>query len=121
MSEQMRRDHARNIKRHQGVAGNGDGMTLFILAYLFYAAGENFMASFLPELAPHRVMGRVSAFGWTMGYVGGLLCLAVAAFGARRLSERAGRWLDGVSGLLLVAMGALLALHPEWLMLLGGH
>jgi len=54
------------------------GMTLFILAYLFYAAGENFMASFLPELAPHRVMGRVSAFGWTMGYVGGLICLAGA-------------------------------------------
>ena len=56
----------------------GMGMTLFILAYLFYAAGENFIGSFLPELAPHRVMGRVSAFGWTMGYVGGLLCLAGA-------------------------------------------
>lgn len=54
------------------------GMTLFIAAYIFYAAGENFMASFLPELAPHRVMGRVSAFGWTMGYIGGLFCLAVA-------------------------------------------
>lgn len=54
------------------------GMTVFILAYLFYAAGENFMSSFLPELASHRVMGRVSAFGWTMGYVGGLICLAVA-------------------------------------------
>ncbi len=55
------------------------GMILFIIAYLFYAGGENFMASFLPELAPHRVMGRVSAFGWTMGYVGGLLCLGGAA------------------------------------------
>jgi MFS transporter, UMF1 family len=54
------------------------GMTIFIIAYLFYAAGENFMAAFLPELAPHRLMGRVSAFGWTMGYIGGLLCLAGA-------------------------------------------
>jgi MFS transporter, UMF1 family len=55
------------------------GMTLFIAAYLFYAAGENFMSSFLPELADHRYMGKVSAFGWTMGYVGGLLCLLGAA------------------------------------------
>lgn len=54
------------------------GMTLFIAAYLFYAAGENFMASFLPEIAPHRVMGKVSAFGWTMGYIGGLFCLGGA-------------------------------------------
>lgn len=55
------------------------GMTLFIIAYLFYAGGENFMAAFLPELAEHRFMGRVSAFGWTLGYCGGLLCLAGAA------------------------------------------
>lgn len=55
------------------------GMALFIFAYLFYAGGENFMASFLPELAPHRMMGRVSAFGWALGYCGGLLCLGGAA------------------------------------------
>jgi UMF1 family MFS transporter len=55
------------------------GMTLFIVGYGFYAVGENFMAAFLPELATHRDMGKVSAFGWTMGYVGGLTCLAGAA------------------------------------------
>jgi UMF1 family MFS transporter len=55
------------------------GMTLFIVGYSFYAIGENFMAAFLPELASHRNMGKVSAFGWTMGYVGGLSCLAGAA------------------------------------------
>jgi hypothetical protein len=49
-----------------------------------------------------------------------VLTLAVAAFGAQRLSERAGRWLDGLSGLLLVALGTLLALRPEWLMRFGG-
>jgi MFS transporter, UMF1 family len=54
------------------------GMILFIIAYLFYGAGENFMASFLPEISTHRTMGRVSAFGWTLGYIGGLLCLAGA-------------------------------------------
>jgi hypothetical protein len=48
-----------------------------------------------------------------------VLVIAVAALGARRLSERAGRWLDGLSGCLLIALGALLALRPEWLMGLG--
>jgi glutaredoxin len=48
-----------------------------------------------------------------------VLLLAVAALGTRRLSERAGRWLDGLSGCLLIALGALLALRPEWLMRLG--
>jgi MFS transporter, UMF1 family len=54
------------------------GMILFIIAYLFYGAGENFMASFLPEISTHRTMGRVSAFGWGLGYIGGLLCLGGA-------------------------------------------
>jgi hypothetical protein len=48
-----------------------------------------------------------------------VLLIAVAALGSRRLSERAGRWLDGLSGFLLVALGALLVLRPEWLMRLG--
>jgi hypothetical protein len=48
-----------------------------------------------------------------------VLLLAVAALGTRRLSERAGRWLDGLSGFLLIALGALLALRPDWLMRLG--
>ena len=55
------------------------GMVLFIVGYGFYAVGENFMAAFLPELAGHRDMGKVSAFGWTLGYVGGLSCLSGAA------------------------------------------
>jgi UMF1 family MFS transporter len=54
-------------------------MVLFIIGYTFYAIGENFMSSFLPELATQRTIGRVSAFGWSMGYFGGLCCLAGAA------------------------------------------
>ena len=55
------------------------GMILFIIAYLFYGAGEGFIAAFLPEVSTQRTMGRVSAFGWTLGYIGGLLCLGGAA------------------------------------------
>jgi UMF1 family MFS transporter len=54
-------------------------MVIFIIGYMFYAIGENFMGAFLPELAAEGDMGKVSAFGWTLGYVGGLLCLGGAA------------------------------------------
>ncbi len=60
------------------------GMAIFVVGYVFYAIGENFMAAFLPELARHDEMGKVSAFGFTLGYAGGLSCLAGAAVIAHR-------------------------------------
>lgn len=51
-----------------------------ILSNFFYGTGENLIAAFLPELARGRGMGRVSGWGWGLGYLGGLftlgLCLA---------------------------------------------
>lgn len=43
----------------------------------FFGTGENLIASFLPELADSRAMGRVSGWGWSLGYLGGLLSLGV--------------------------------------------
>ena len=48
---------------------------LFIPANFCYQIGENMLASFLPEVAGQRNIGRVSAIGWTMGYIGALLLL----------------------------------------------
>ena len=39
----------------------------------FFGAGENLIAAFLPELADSQAMGRVSGWGWSFGYLGGLL------------------------------------------------
>ena len=44
------------------------------LAFVFFNA-------MLPTLAPPERLGRVSGWGWAMGYVGGLACLVVALFG----------------------------------------
>jgi UMF1 family MFS transporter len=52
---------------------------LFVVAAVCCGLGENFLASFLPEIAPRERMGYVSALGWTMSYVGALLLLAVVA------------------------------------------
>ena len=51
--------------------------TLYIPANICYQVGENFLASFLPDVSSRRTMGRVSATGWTMGYVGALLLLVI--------------------------------------------
>ena len=56
----------------------GYAMVFFALATVFYSAGENLVASFLPDIADAKRMARVSALGWTMGYLGALLVLPVA-------------------------------------------
>jgi UMF1 family MFS transporter len=48
---------------------------LVILSNFFFATGENLIAAFLPELANSRAMGRVSGWGWSLGYLGGLVSL----------------------------------------------
>jgi len=63
-----------------GFVGRGDvalGMTLVILASLMFASGENFIAAFLPEIAGQEDMGRISGYGWSLGYLGGLLVLGM--------------------------------------------
>ena len=73
------------------LAGTGDvalAMTLLIIATVMFATGENLIAAFLPELATQEHMGRLSAWGWTVGYLGGLLvlglCLAIIMGGEAR-------------------------------------
>lgn len=60
------------------------GMILVAVATFMFSSGENLIAAFLPEIAPARDMGRVSGYGWSLGYVGGLLvlgaCLAYIAW-----------------------------------------
>lgn len=50
---------------------------IYIPAAFMCGIGENFLASFLPELATSKNMGRVSALGWAMSYVGALVLQAV--------------------------------------------
>jgi MFS transporter, UMF1 family len=52
-------------------------LTLLVLSNYFFGTGENLIAAFLPELADSRAMGRVSGWGWSFGYLGGLTSLAL--------------------------------------------
>ena len=73
-----------------GLAAVGPGdvllaMALILVSNTAFGLGENLIAAFLPRLVPAARLGRASAFGWTIGYVGGLvtllLCLAWVRWG----------------------------------------
>jgi UMF1 family MFS transporter len=52
-------------------------LCILVLSNTFYSYGESLTASFLPELAKPEAMGRVSGWGWSLGYIGGMLTLGV--------------------------------------------
>ena len=61
-------------------AGSGElalGCVLIVLSNFFYSTGENLIAAFLPEIARGEALGRVSGWGWSLGYIGGLITLGV--------------------------------------------
>ena len=49
-----------------------------VLSNFFFSTGENLIAAFLPELARGRSLGKVSGWGWGLGYVGGLVSLGAS-------------------------------------------
>lgn len=58
--------------------GPGDfwlAIVLIILTNFFFGSGEDLIAAFLPELAPGEALGKVSGWGWCLGYIGGLVSL----------------------------------------------
>jgi MFS transporter, UMF1 family len=53
-------------------------MVLVVLSNLCFSWGESLIAAFLPELARPAAMGKVSGWGWSLGYVGGMLSLGLS-------------------------------------------
>lgn len=53
------------------------GLFILVLSNTFFSYGESLTASFLPELAKPEAMGRVSGWGWSLGYIGGMLTLGI--------------------------------------------
>jgi UMF1 family MFS transporter len=62
-------------------AGRGDvawAVAAVIVSNVFYAYGESLTAAFLPELARREALGKVSGWGWSFGYFGGMLSLGLS-------------------------------------------
>jgi len=56
-------------------------LTVFVIANIAYEMGGVFYNAFLPDIAPPDRIGRISGFGWGLGYVGGLACMVLALVG----------------------------------------
>ncbi len=74
-------------------AGKGDyllGMILFIIANFSFNSALVFYDAFLPEVSTPETIGKVSGFGWGLGYLGGLVSLLVALV---LVNNEAYRWI----------------------------
>lgn len=56
-------------------------LALFVIADIAFELGMLFYNALLPTVAPPGQLGRVSGYGWALGYAGGLVALVVALVG----------------------------------------
>ncbi len=56
-------------------------LTFVVLGTVGFEIGMVFYNALLPEIAAPERLGRLSGWGWGMGYAGGLACLSVALMG----------------------------------------
>jgi MFS transporter, UMF1 family len=52
-------------------------MVAIIASNYFFSIGESLNGAFLPELAKKEALGKVSGWGWSFGYFGGMLSLGL--------------------------------------------
>jgi UMF1 family MFS transporter len=56
-------------------------LVLFVIADICFETGNVFYNAFLPTIASPERIGRVSGYGWGLGYAGGLVCMGLALVG----------------------------------------
>lgn len=97
------------------LAGPGEvalAVAAVVISNLLYSYGESLIAAFLPELARREALGKVSGWGWSFGYFGGMLSLGLSlayVFWAQRHGQTASRFVP-VTMLITAAVYGLAAL-----------
>ena len=56
-------------------------LTLFVISNVAYELCGVFYNSYLPDISPPEKIGRISGYGWALGYLGGLLAMVIALAG----------------------------------------
>ena len=97
------------------LAGPGDlaiAVVCVVVSNFFFCTGCDLIAAFLPELARGRDLGKVSGWGWSLGYIGGLItlgaCLAYVSW-AQAAGQTAAQFVP-VTMLITAALFALASL-----------
>ncbi len=101
--------------------GRGDvalALGLVVITNTAFGTGENLIAAFLPELADSKAMGRLSSWGWALGYAGGLLVLAMCLAWIQGAGARQSTTDSAVAGsMLITAVAFAVASLPTFLLL----
>ncbi len=79
------------------------GMSLFVLANIGFEGGLVFYDAFLPDITTPDRYGRVSGYGFAMGYLGALAVLLIVQATLRDAADPA--YLDSVRNSFLIAGG----------------
>ncbi len=85
--------------------GPGDmvlGASIVVLSNLGFGLGENLIAAFLPRMVPPDRLGRTSALGWGIGYLGGMLTLALCLAYIVWAQGQGGNMPDFVPGAMVI-------------------
>jgi UMF1 family MFS transporter len=56
-------------------------LVLYVIADVSFETGYVFYNSFLPTITSPGRIGRISGYGWGLGYMGGLVCMGIALVG----------------------------------------
>lgn len=94
------------------LAGPNDiavGLLALAFSNYCYCVGESLIAAFLPEIARPEALGRVSGWGWSFGYFGGMLTLGISLLIAAR-GEAAGLAAEGYVPWVMLLTAAVFAL-----------
>jgi UMF1 family MFS transporter len=87
------------------VAKPGDvwwAVIFVIISNCAYAIGENLCAAFLPELARPQALGKVSGWGWSLGYFGGILALGISLWWVMGAEKRGSTTAEAVGGTMII-------------------
>ena len=99
----------------------GDVALAFMLVAIssfFFGSGESLIAAFLPEIARENALGRISGWGWSLGYIGGLVSLGACLAYVSAAQARGASAPEFVPGTMLITAGLFaLASLPTFLFL----
>ncbi len=105
------------------LALSGPGAVAWAIAFVIvsnfaFSIGENLAAAFLPELARPAALGKVSGWGWSLGYFGGILSLGLALAWVMTAASRGSTASAAVPGTMLITAAVFaLASAPTFLLL----
>src|SRR5258707_3342861 len=93
-------------------------VVFIIVSNVAYSMGENLVAAFLPELSRPEALGKVSGWGWSLGYFGGILALGISLAWVMTAESRGSTTSDAVGGTMIITAAVFaLAAAPTFIWL----